>query len=282
MILACPMSFQTLSFSSLFYITDIPTCHIPYSSQSQQFLTANSCISPRLMLSLVAWHPLVSLCSRSAACLVSYRTQCPLPVLPDVLCRTVIQGILLRYYTVLKPAITSSASSLTPGCHLSCTRISFAFKMSTPSPRQASGFSLCPSLRHGTWSHLAVATSQGDVNPSTHRPVLLTGNSQAWVCCTNPLPTRQSQPAHHTEMPVGSSRSCPAILPLMWPGLCLTVRQEILMQTSFLSDSRKMNRVVFLHSYNGSNGKKGRTSTAGGVCRACWVGIRGPLGVPHI
>lgn len=145
MILACPVSFQTLSFSSLFYITDIPTCHTPYSSQSQQFLTANSCISPRLMLSLVAWHPLVSLCSRSAACLVSYRTQCPLPVLPDVLCRTVIQGILLRYYTVLKPAITSSASSLTPGCHLSCTRISFAFKMSTPSPRQASGFSLCPS-----------------------------------------------------------------------------------------------------------------------------------------
>lgn len=34
MILACPMSLQTLSFSSLFYISDIPTCHIPYSSQS--------------------------------------------------------------------------------------------------------------------------------------------------------------------------------------------------------------------------------------------------------
>lgn len=101
-------------------------------------------------------------------------------------------------------------------------------------------------LCHGTWSHLAVATSQGDVNPSTHRPVLLTGNSQAWVCCTNPLPTRQSQPAHHTEVPVGSSRSCPAILPLMWPGLCLTVRQEILMQTSFLSDSRNDEQSCFL------------------------------------
>lgn len=47
-------------------------------------------------------------------------------------------------------------------------------------------------LCRGTWSHLAVAASQGDVNLSTHRPVLLT--ARPGFAAQTPRPP-QSQPS---------------------------------------------------------------------------------------
>lgn len=96
-------------------------------------------------------------------------------------------------------------------------------------------------LCHGTRSHLAVAASQGDINLSTHRPVLLTRQQSDLGLLHKPLAYQifsASSSYRNACVAVGSSWSCPAILPLTWPGFHLTARQQILMQTSFLSDSR--------------------------------------------
>lgn len=190
--------------------------------------------------------PAVSLCRRSAACLVSYST-----VSSASASRCVMENNDPRNSPWILHCTETCNYKLCilsdTGSYFSCTRISFAFKMSTPSPRWAAlQFSLCPSVpwhmippgsrciprRTRTWAHTGLCCSQD--------------NSHTWLCCTNPLPTRQPQPAHHTEMPVGSSWSCPAILPLTWPGICLTVRQEILTHISLLCDSRNEEQSCFL------------------------------------
>lgn len=218
--------------------------------------------------------PAVSLCRRSAACLVSYST-----VSSASASRCVMENNDPRNSPWILHCTETCNYKLCilsdTGSYFSCTRISFAFKMSTQSPRWAAlEFSPCPSV---PW-HM--------IPPGSHciprRTWAHTGQQSHLALLHKPL-------AHQTASASSSHRNARGQL-LVMPSHSATHMAWHLSNSEarnshsyILSVTAGMrSRVVFLHSYNGSNCKNERTSSAGGVCRACWVWLRGPPGAPHI
>lgn len=137
--------------------------------------------------------PAVSLCRRSAACLVSYST-----VSSARASRCVMENNDPRNSPWILHCTETCNYKLCilsdTGSYFSCTRISFAFKMSSTA---VFTLSICAVAHDPTWQSLHPTEN---TNLSTHRPVLLTGQQSHLPLLHKPL-------AHQTASASSSYRN---------------------------------------------------------------------------